>query len=383
MGKPKDVIWEKFEACYRQGDVRSMYCKCFACNEPVIAAVGRICDHYVGCKMRPWSIGQLDAGFQPSRKKMVSLIVSSSVPASNNQSKSVSPNDSEDDFYSGGRKHFDYLKNDEQFKLDILFARAIHRTAMPFAVIEHPTWKMFFKSVRGCFQLPSTEPIGGQLMRDEYLYVMNDVILALSKMSLICITLDGVMNVQGKQVINLMACSPIAMFLEHFTMELRKESVVNLLEKVLDCKMRLLGNTCKHASSFVLSRNIERIAYLDNDVDVVEQQGEEGLSCTKNEHFVNPPMFCFCSDSPSVMVKLRKECFKSNGFMFTYGCAPHAIHNLCMDLCKQFPRVNLVLKHIFFMMKTLKSSHFLLTLFDKLCIEKYRKTYVLIFFTKT
>ena len=35
------------------------------------------------------------------------------------------------------------------------------------------------------------------------------------------------------------------------------------------------------------------------------------------------------------------------------------------------------------MVKTLKSSHLLLTLFDKLCIEKYRKTYMLILFTKT
>jgi hypothetical protein len=35
MGKPKDAIWEKFGACYRQGDARSMYCKCSSCNEPV------------------------------------------------------------------------------------------------------------------------------------------------------------------------------------------------------------------------------------------------------------------------------------------------------------------------------------------------------------
>jgi hypothetical protein len=75
MGKPKDAIWEKFGACLRQGDVRLMYCKCSACNEPVIAAVGRMHDHYVGCKKRPQSIGQLDAGFEPSRKKMVPLIV--------------------------------------------------------------------------------------------------------------------------------------------------------------------------------------------------------------------------------------------------------------------------------------------------------------------
>jgi len=67
-----------------------------------------------------------------------------------------------------------------------------------------------------------------------------------------------------------MACSPIAMFLEHFTMELHRESAVNLLEKVLDYKLRLLGNICKPAPGFVLSRNIERIADLDSDVEVVE-----------------------------------------------------------------------------------------------------------------
>ena len=62
MGKPKDAIWEKFGACYRQGDARSMYCKCSAYNEPMIAAVDRMHNHYAGCKKQPRSIGQLDAG---------------------------------------------------------------------------------------------------------------------------------------------------------------------------------------------------------------------------------------------------------------------------------------------------------------------------------
>jgi hypothetical protein len=35
------------------------------------------------------------------------------------------------------------------------------------------------------------------------------------------------------------------------------------------------------------------------------------------------------------------------------------------------------------MVKTLKSSHLLQQLFDKLCLQKYKKTYVLILFTKT
>lgn len=92
--------------------------------------------------------------------------------------------------------------------------------------------------------------------------------------------------------------------------------------------------------------------------------------------------FCLSIDV-LLMLVMVKECLKSNKFMFTYACATHAINNLCMDLCKHFLWVNRVFKTIMFMVKTFKLSHLLLKLFDKLCIEKYRKTYVLILFTKT
>jgi hypothetical protein len=58
---------------------------------------------------------------------------------------------------------------------------------------------------------------------------------------MIGMTLDGATNAQGKQVINLMAFRPIAFVLEHFPMELRQESAVNLYEKLIECKPRLLG----------------------------------------------------------------------------------------------------------------------------------------------
>jgi hypothetical protein len=71
---------------------------------------------------------------------------------------------------------------------------------------------------------------------------MNNVLLTLGKHSLIYFTLDSATNLQGKQIINMMACGPKLFFLEHFTMELRRESATNLLEKLLNCKLRLLGS---------------------------------------------------------------------------------------------------------------------------------------------
>ncbi|ETV94435.1 hypothetical protein H310_11763 [Aphanomyces invadans] len=165
-------------------------------------------------------------------------------------------------------------------------------------------------------------------------------------------------------------------------MELRRESAANLLEKLLNCKLRLLGSIRKPAPGFVLTTDEEDVENPMNDTGV-EVEREEGRPCKTNEHFINPPMFCFCSDSPSVMVKLRKDCLNTKEFVFAYGCAPYSIHNLCMDLIKTFPGVKIVLKQIVYMVKTLKSSHLLLQLFDKLCLEKFKKTYVLILYTKT
>ncbi len=130
-----------------------------------------------------------------------------------------------------------------------------------------------------------------------------------------------------------------------------------MLKKLLNYKLRLLGLIRQSAPGLVLLKDVGM--FDDNDIEVVEQQ-EKRQVCTKNEHFINPPMFYFSNDSPSVMVKLRKECLKTKEFAFAYSCAPHAIHNLCMDLIKNFPAMKHILKQIVFMVKTLKSSHLFL-----------------------
>lgn len=73
----------------------------------------------------------------------------------------------------------------------------------------------------------------------------------------------------------------------------------------------------------------------------------------------------------------------NNEFTFAYSCAPHSIYNICMDSLKNFSVIKIVLKQIIYMINTLKSSHLLIQLFDKLYIEKYKNTYDVIFFTKT
>jgi hypothetical protein len=107
------------------------------------------------------------------------------------------------------------------------------------------------------------------------------------------------------------------------------------------------------------------------------------LVATRNKHFVNAPMLSFCSDSPSVMVKLHRLCIQDDEFVFAFGCALHALHNLCMDLVKEFPGIKNIVKHMVFLVKTIQKTHLLQQLFDKISKEKYGQTMVLILFTKT
>ena len=213
-------------------------------------------------------------------------------------------------------------------------------------------------------------------MREEYKMVMNETMLEIRSMPLICFTLDGATNIQSKQVINMMACGPKAFFLEHFTMELRRESAANLLESLLSSKLHLLSCLREPRPGFVLARAG------GDDAAEIEDEGRVRVA-SKNEHFLKPPMFCFCSDSPSVMVKLRRDCLENAEFMFAFGCAPHALHNFVKDLLKSFPGIKKVLKRMMFMVKSLKSSHLLLALFDKLCLEKLKKILTLILYTKS
>jgi hypothetical protein len=143
-------------------------------------------------------------------------------------------------FFTSGCQQFDSLKKDELEKLHQLFTHGVHRTAMPYSAFEHPTWKDFFRALHGYFQFPSSTTIGGELMQVEYAVTMNDVLLAFNKHSLICFSLDDATNLQGKQVINMMACGPKSFILEHFMMELCRESAANLLEKLLNYKLCLL-----------------------------------------------------------------------------------------------------------------------------------------------
>jgi hypothetical protein len=279
----KSAIWSKFGAVYKppggvdDGDDgnKSKYCKCSACDEPAIAASGCLRDHWEKCKKRPRAIGLLNAGFQPSQKKAAkkprhdndlspeSTACSSSARNMwSNMTKAQSglgtffPSGNtvgDSSFFSGGRQHFDSLKAGEAQKLNMLFSHAIHCTATPYSAFEHLDWKHFFRSLQGCYKLPTRLQIGDELMAREYTETLNKFLLSLGKQQLICYTLDGATNLQGKQIINMMACIPNAFFGTLHDCSLSGE---RCSRSGSISKLRLLRSICVPAPGFSLSRDI-------------------------------------------------------------------------------------------------------------------------------
>jgi hypothetical protein len=370
MGPKKDSVWDQFHEPYIPEGGKAQKAVCKLCQVAIGAAATRLRQHYIACPKRPRSIGQLELGVQaPPRKKVATSTQSSHVTTTSATSSKPTPCSecgtlALSSTFSNGRVHFDYLTKEEHQHVVELFGRAIHQTAMAFQAFEHLDWDEFFHTIHGSFKRPTIEAIGGDLMQLEYKNIMFEVMRSLKQLVMICLTLDGGTNIQGKQVINMMACSPMAFFLEHFTMELCRESADNLYCKLMDCKRRLLLTIRNLAPGFQPALD------LTGDSD----------SC--NKHFVNAPMFSFCSDLSSVMVKLRRLCIQDDEFVFAFGCALHVLHNLCMDLVKEFPGIKNIVKHMVFLVKTIRKTHLIQQQFDKVSKEKYGQTLVLILFTK-
>jgi hypothetical protein len=255
----------------------------------------------------------------------------------------------------------DSMSKTDQEHAEELMARAMHRTAERFSIFDNPLWRGFFKFLRPSFRIPGRETLGGRLLDAEYLSVQSDVILAIKEFTTICMTLDGATNKCGKQILNMMGAGPVAYFLEHFQMDLKRESADNLLTKLLTSRSGLL---------VALGR--------------AESDGAGGFiePIVEPKDYIYQAMFNLCTDSPRVMESLRRKALSTLLFTFAFGCAPHGLNNLTMDWVKIACIKTVVSRNVFIVVK-INKVHLLLSMFDIVCAQKLGKSYSLILFTKT
>ncbi|SPQ94387.1 unnamed protein product (mitochondrion) [Plasmodiophora brassicae] len=350
---------------------------CNYCNASVVKNVDRMRNHFNTCKARQnGSIGVMRDVVLVSRKKAAIASTSAATTLTPARPVGHSSRRTFDSSHSSCptasiSSWLDSMPSEEQNMLEELFSRAMHRSSMVFSTFETKYWKEFFHRLRPAWAIPTASRIGGELLVAEYNIVMRETISHIREWPLVCITIDGATNVVGKQVLNIMACGPHALFLEHCSMGLLRESSENLLDVLVDAKRRLRAMIRQPLDGFVAAGSFD------------DERPNSPRLAISDDHFVDPPMWTFQSDSPSVMKKLRRLCVDNKEFMFSYGCAAHALHNFCMDLVRKFPTISKIVKESIYIVKGINAVHRLTEFFDAQCLLKYRKRVKLILFSKT
>lgn len=123
---------------------------------------------------------------------------------------------------------------------------------------------------------------------------------------MICFSIGGATNVQGKQLLHLIyglwPKSPVPGTLYYGVAAWISE---NSKRKVLDCQSRLKVSLDKTVTPPAENNILEGIR-------------------------TNQLMWSFVSDSPNVTKKLRKMLRSSESFAVVFGCAPHALNNFSL-----------------------------------------------------
>jgi hypothetical protein len=250
----------------------------------------------------------------------------------------------------------DNMTDEENEVLNDMLATAIHSGGSPFTLVASAEWQAFLSRLRPSFTVPTPEVIGGQLLDDSYQRVQTATMAAVSKLPSLCITLDGTTLQTGKPILNIMLCGPHGFFIEHFTLDDARETAVNLLHKVKSVK-----EMC-------------------NDYFLAAQ-----LNATTTYGFLAAPktrLWSLCTDSPSVMVSLRRLAVADHTVSFAFGCAPHALNNMCLDWMK-VPSIQSTIASGVTIVTGIRRVHLLLATFNTLCSQQLQQQVTLVLFTKT
>ncbi|OQR85487.1 hypothetical protein ACHHYP_11771 [Achlya hypogyna] len=250
----------------------------------------------------------------------------------------------------------DNMTDKENAILNDMLATAIHSGGSQFTLVASAEWQAFLSRLRPGFKIPTPEAIGGQLLDDSYQRVQTATMAAVSKLHSLCITLDGTTLQTGKPILNIMLCGPHGFFVEHFTLDNARETAANLLHKVKSVK-----DMC-------------------NDYFLAAQ-----LNKTTTYGFLAAPetrLWSLCTDSPSVMVSLRRLAVADHTVSFAFGCAPHALNNMCLDWMK-VPSIKSTIASGVAIVTGVRRVHLLLAAFDTLCSQQLQQQLTLVLFTKT
>lgn len=118
-----------------------------------------------------------------------------------------------------------------------MFARAIYSSGTPLQIIENDNWKLFFKSLRPAWEVPSHYKLSTTHLEAEYNNVKLKVESKITMSSSLGLMCDGWTNIRREPLINYVITTPEPIFYKTVSTEANSHTGVYITKEISSIKI--------------------------------------------------------------------------------------------------------------------------------------------------
>jgi len=202
-------------------------------------------------------------------------------------------------------------------------AKAVFISGSPLSLVEHPLWIEFFQKIRPSYVLPSRFRLSSSYLDAQYTEMQGEVKDQLEQSKNLHLQCDGWSNLKNESIINFVISKPEPLFVDFIMSKENRHSATYLAEEM---------------EKFMMKHDPKKFLVIIGDN----------------------------AANMRAAFKILKEKYPS---IVPLGCLAHLLHLLCSDIvgCQS---VKSFLVNVIDVVKTIKQSHLLQALFDRIGKER-------------
>jgi len=214
----------------------------------------------------------------------------------------------------------------------LLFVEALLRSAMPFGAFYSPAWRAVLSRVsQGTFEGPGTrQAIGGWILDAVAAKYLSAAIVRILVSSSFTLSIDGWTDLRSRELYNFMVCLPLSLFVSTFSLGVAAATADALLARltveITALNAALDGARAAHQPPAADSAGPDEVLL-----------GEAATTYPRLRQLASRSVWGLVTDSPNVMVRVRRLARAAGLATVTIGCADHAINLVTRDCANVEP----------------------------------------------
>jgi len=242
MGRKKTPIWNEFKITEStepdgKSEQRAIcnYCK----SSSAFPNATRMALHLMDCKVCPEDVKKRYQNEKPKRTRSEEVVDDPTFAGSASQPKDKSEGAviPKPKSQTSMNTFVEKTPPEKKQKIDVLLARAMFTSNVPFSLFENPYWQAAFREMRSSYVCPSRYEFSEPLLNAEYSRVMTSVADKLKSAVSLGIMIDGWSNIREEGIINVLISTPELVFYKNVVLSVESENaefVANVIIGVID-----------------------------------------------------------------------------------------------------------------------------------------------------